>query len=134
LCVGTFEAIISGLQLDQNTVQLANARSRVEVEQKIADDLDFLSRQGGFARIQATKQQQEAKTRKAELDQLMQEQERLQLKIGQARQQLANTQYLSKKDLNDRIAVNEKQLAEIDSQFNKVIVENEKKLLNLTAN
>ncbi len=120
-------------QLDQNTVQLANARSRVEVEQKIADDLDFLSRQGGFARIQATKQQQEAKTRKAELDQLMQEQERLQLKIGQARQQLANTQYLSKKDLNDRIAVNEKQLAEIDSQFNKVIVENEKKIAELDS-
>jgi HlyD family secretion protein len=120
-------------QLDQNKVQLANARSRLEVEQKIADDLDSLSRQGGFARIQATKQQQEAKTRKAELDQLIQEQERLQLKIGQAQQQLANTQYLSKKDLEDRIATNEKQIAEIDGQLNKVIVENEKKIAEIES-
>lgn len=118
-------------QLEQNKVQLANAKSRLTVEQKIADDLEFLTQQGGFAKIQASKQQQEAKTRKAELDQLVQEQERLLLKIGQAQQQLKNTVALSQKDLLTQMATNEKQIAEIDSQLNKVIIENEKRIAEI---
>lgn len=120
-------------QLDQNKVQLANARSRLTVEQKISDDLGILARQGGFARIQASKQEQEAKTRKAELDQLIQEQERLILKIGQAQQQLKNTTDASKKDLLTQISINDKQIAEIDGQLNKIIVENEKKLAEIDS-
>ncbi len=118
-------------QLAQNKVQLANAKSRLTVEQKIADDLESLTQQGGFAKIQASKQQQEAKTRKAELDQLVQEQERLLLKIGQAQQQLKNTVALSQKDLLTQMATNEKQIAEIDSQLNKVIIENEKRIAEI---
>lgn len=120
-------------QLEQNKVQLANAKSRLEVEQKIADNLTGLQKKGGFSRIQAIKQEQEAKTRKAELDQLLQEQERLFLKIGQAEQQLKNTVALSQKDLLTQIATNEKQIAEIDSQLNKVIVENGKKIAEIDA-
>jgi hemolysin D len=120
-------------QLEQNKVQLANAKSRLTVEQKIADDLTILNKQGGFSRIQASKQEQEAKTRKSELDQLVQEQERLFLKIGQAEQQLKNTVALSQKDLLTQIATNEKQIAEIDSQLNKVILENGKKISEIDA-
>lgn len=115
-------------QLEQNGIQLANAKSRFAMEQKIADDLMSLAAQGGFAKIQARKQEQEAKTRQAEVNQLIQEQERLQLQIGQADQQLKNTVALSQKDLTTLIAENQKKIAEIDSQLNKFIVENEKKL------
>lgn len=120
-------------QLEQNKVQLANAKSRLTVEQKIANDLTILNQKGGFSSIQASKQEQEAKTRKAELDQLIQEQERLFLKIGQAEQQLKNTVALSQKDLLTQIATNEKQIAEIDSQLNKVIIENGKKISEIDA-
>lgn len=120
-------------QLEQNKVQLTNAKSRLAVEQKIADDLSFLNREGGFSRIQASKQEQEAKTRKAEVDQLVQEQERLLLKIGQAQEQLKNTVVLSQKDLLTQISTNEKQIAEIDSQLNKVIVDNGKKIAEIDA-
>lgn len=120
-------------QLEQNKVQLANARSRLSVEQKIADDLTVLNREGGFSRIQASKQEQEAKTRKSELDQLLQEQERLLLKIGQAQEQLKNTVILSQKDLLTQVSTNEKQIAEIDSQLNKVIVDNSKKIAEIDA-
>jgi hemolysin D len=120
-------------QLEQNKVQLANAKSRLSVEQKIADDLTGLQKEGGFSRIQASKQQQEAKTRKAELDQLLQEQERLLLKIGQAQEQLKNTVVLSQKDLLTQISTNEKQVAEIDSQLNKVIIDNGKKIAEIDA-
>jgi HlyD family secretion protein len=67
------------------------------------------------------------------VSQLIQEEQRLQLKVGQAKQQLANTLAASQKDLTDRIATNDKQLAEIDSQLNKIIVENEKKIAEIDS-
>lgn len=115
-------------QLAQNTVQLTNAKSRFAVEQGIRNRLQSLAQEGGIGKIQYLKQEQEVKTRQAEIDQLIQEEGRLQLKIGQAQQQLANTTDISNKELTDKIAENEKRLAEIDSQLNKAIVENEKKL------
>ncbi|HAA26797.1 MAG TPA: hemolysin D [Cyanobacteria bacterium UBA8553] len=115
-------------QLTQNTVQLANAQSKFKVELGILNRIETLSKEGGIGKIQYLKQQQEVKTRQAEVDQLIQEEGRLKLKIGQAKQQLANTKDLSNKELIDKIADNDKKLAEIDSQLNKAIVENEKKL------
>jgi multidrug efflux pump subunit AcrA (membrane-fusion protein) len=115
-------------QLAQNTVQLTNAKSKFRVELGILNKIEVLAQQGGIGKIQYLKQQQEVKTQQAEVDQLIQEEGRLQLKIGQAKQQLANTKDLSNKELTDKIAENGKKLAEIDSQLNKAIVENEKKL------
>jgi multidrug efflux pump subunit AcrA (membrane-fusion protein) len=120
-------------QLDQNTVQLANARSRLEVEQGILDKIKLLAEQGGIGTIQYLKQQQEVKTRQAEVDQLVTEDGRLRLKISQARQQLKNTEALSQKDVTTQIATNQKQIADIDSQINKVIVENEKRIAELDS-
>ena len=120
-------------QLNQNMVQLANAKSRFEVEQGILNKIQTLAEEGGIGKIQYLKQQQEVKTRQAEVDQLIQEEGRLQLKISQAKQQLANTVALSQKDLMTQIATNEKQIAEIDSQLNKVIVDNEKKLAEIES-
>jgi multidrug efflux pump subunit AcrA (membrane-fusion protein) len=118
-------------QLDQNKVQLDNSQSRFKVEQGILNEIEPLAEEGAVPRIQHLRQRQEVKTRQAEVSQLIQEEERLQLKVGQAKQQLANTLAASQKDLTDRIATNDKQLAEIDSQLNKIIVENEKKIAEI---
>lgn len=118
-------------QFEQNQVQLANAKSRLDVEQGIVNRIAVVAQEGGIAQIQFLKQQQEAKTRQAEVDQLIQEQGRLQLKIAQAQQQLNNTVAGSQKDLTTLISTNEKQIAEIDSQINKIIVENEKKIAEI---
>lgn len=120
-------------QLDQNTVQLANAKSRLAVEQGILDKIRTLAIEGGIGQIQYLRQQQEVRTRQAEADQLIQEQGRLQLKIGQAQQQKKNTIALSQKDLTTQIATNEEKIAEIDSQLNKVIVENKKKIAEIDS-
>jgi hemolysin D len=120
-----------GRQFEQNKVQLANAKSRLDVEQDIVNRIESVAREGGIAKIPYLKQQQEAKTRQAEVDQLIQEQGRLQLKIAQGQQQLNNTIAASQKDLTTLIANNEKQIAEIDSQLNKIIVENEKKIVEI---
>ncbi|HEY9633616.1 MAG TPA: HlyD family efflux transporter periplasmic adaptor subunit [Coleofasciculaceae cyanobacterium] len=120
-------------QFDQNKVQLANAKSRLAVEQRILNQIEVLAVEGGIAQIQYLKQQQEVKTRQSEVDQLIQEQDRLGLKIGQAKQQRKNTLALSQKDLTTQIATNDKKIAEIDSQLNKFIVENEKKLAEVDS-
>lgn len=120
-------------QLAQNEVQLENARSRLEVEGGILKDIEAVAKEGGIARIQFRKQEQEVKTRQAEVNQLFQEQERLRLDIAQAEQQLKNTVALSQKDVTTQMADNEKRLAEIDSQLNKLIVENEKKVAEIDS-
>ena len=115
-------------QFSQNRVALANAKDSLSVNQRILDDIRPLYEQGGIARIQYLKQEQEVRTGQAEVERLTQEQQRLQFAIAQAQQQLQNTVSLSQKDVLTQMAENEKRIAEIDSQLTKAIVENEKRI------
>ncbi len=120
-------------QLSQNQVQLANARSVLASEQGILHDFELIFKQGGLERVQFLKQQQEVGTRQAAVEQLVQEQARLQFAITQAQEKTHNTIAASKTDLLSKMAENEKKIAEIDSQFNKVIVENEKRIAEIES-
>jgi hemolysin D len=127
-------------RLDQNKSQLVNAQSRLKTESEIATSLDLLCKEGGFSKIQCKKQESEVGTRRAEVQQLTDEQLRLELDIDKARQQLANTQALTKKELTDQIANNNKQINEIDSkidgitrQLKETIVANEKKIAEIDS-
>lgn len=120
-------------QLSQNEVQLANAKSIFEVNQGIKTNIEPLMQAGGIGKIQYLKQKQEVETSRAEVNKLIQEDERLKFAIAQAKEKLLNTVSLSKKDLLTQIADNEKRLAEIDSQLNKVMVENEKRLAEIQS-
>lgn len=140
--IASAESEVEQLQkrLDQNESQLLNARKRLETEQRILSDLEPLVRVGGFSRIQYTKQQSEVGTRKAEFEQLNDEKIRLELDIAQAREQLANTKALTKKELTDQIAVNNKQINEADSkidsikrQIRETILANEKKIAEIDS-
>lgn len=83
--------------------------------------------------LERDRQQQEATTLQAEINRLLQEEQRLSLDISQAREQLNNTTTLSKKDLYDQMAENRKRLSEIDSQLNKTIVENDKRIAEINS-
>lgn len=127
-------------RVSQNQSQLENAKKRWEVEQKILSDLEPLVNEGGFSRIQYTKQQSEVGTRKAEVEQLTDEKLRLELDIAQAREQLANTKALTKKELTDLMAANNKQINDIDArissikrQLREMIVANEKKIAEIDS-
>jgi HlyD family secretion protein len=115
-------------QLDQTQVQLASGREILKVNQGIFKDLRTVAQEGGIARVQYLRQQQEVTNAQARVDQLVQEEQRLQFAIAQAKQRWQNTKALSQQDLLNKIAENEKKVAEIDGQLNKVIVENEKKI------
>jgi len=120
-------------QLAQAEVQLANAQETLQVNQGIFDGLSEVARQGGVARVQYLRQQQEVANSQARVNQLIQERERLTLAIAQARQRLDNTVATSQQDVLTRLADNEKRLAEIDSQLNKAIVENDKRIAEINS-
>jgi multidrug efflux pump subunit AcrA (membrane-fusion protein) len=127
-------------RLDQNDSQLVNAKNRWEIERKILNDLEPLVRVGGFSRIQYTKQQSEVGTRQAEVQQLTAEKLRLELDIAKAKEQLQNTQAVTKKELTEQIAANDKQINDIDAKLDSIkrqlresILENEKKIAEIDS-
>jgi HlyD family secretion protein len=113
--------------------QLAAARQVLQVNQGIFKDLVQLVQQGGIARVQYLRQQQEVTTNQSRVNELVQEVARLQFAIDQARQRLQNTVAVTQDDLLTKMATNEKQVAEIESQLNKVIVENQKRIAEIDS-
>jgi hemolysin D len=77
-------------------------------------------------------QQQLIKQRQSEISQLDEEYARLQLSASQGAEKINSNMAIDRKDLFTQVANNDKQIAEIDSQLNKSIVENEKKITEIT--
>ncbi|MFZ9738706.1 MAG: HlyD family efflux transporter periplasmic adaptor subunit [Prochlorotrichaceae cyanobacterium] len=115
-------------QLSQVQVQLESNRNNLATNQAILDDITPLMEEGGLARVQFLRQQQEVQTLESEIDRLLEEEQRLLLDIQQAKEQLQNTIAVSNDDLYQRIADNDKRISEINSQLNKLIVENQKQI------
>lgn len=142
----------------RNTDAIAQAKESLAIEEETLQAILPVFQEGGLSKIQVDQQQQRVNDRKAsindalkegnlerdrqqqqvttlqaEIQRLLQEQQRLTLDISQARQQLNNTTTLSRKDLLDQTAANRIRLAEIDSQLNKSIVENDKRIAEINS-
>jgi hemolysin D len=120
-------------QLEESRIQLQAARSNLATNQAILSDITPLFEEGGIARLQYTRQEQEVTNSQAEVDRLVTEQERLQFAIAQAQERLQNTVAISNTDILNRMADNDKRISEINSQINRVIVDNEKRIAELTS-
>jgi len=120
-------------QLSQIGERLRNARTQFETEREILNELEPLLEDGAVARLQVMRQEQQMQERESEVQQLVEEQLRIQSAILQARQEYQNALATSQKDIYDRIGENTKQIAQIDSQLNKSIVENEKRIAELQS-
>lgn len=118
-------------QIQENQVQLASAIDVRNVNQKILNDIEPLVKEGAIARLQYLKQQQEVRTRHAEVERLQKEQGRFLAAVAQSREKLRNTIVASKKELLTKISDNEKQVAQINSELNKIILENEKRVAEI---
>jgi hemolysin D len=115
-------------QLSQSQGQLANARQTLAINQRIYNDIQPVVEEGGLARVQLLRQQTEVLNGQSEVDRLSKEVERLTFAIAQSQEKLQNTMALSRTDLLTRMADNEKQISQIDSQLNKALVDNEKQI------
>ena len=104
-------------------------RQQQEVNDRRAALVDLQSN----GKIEYDQQKQQIESRLAEIEQLKEEEERLQLDITQGREELANTMAFSERDVRDLIANNDKQIASIDSQLTKTIVENEKRIAEIDS-
>lgn len=144
--------------IERNQEARKQAEESIQIERETLDAIMPVYEEGGIAKIQVDqqrqrindrnasmvdaakqgnlerdRQQQQVTTLQAEISRLLQEEQRLNLDIAQAREQLSNTTTLSQKELFDERAANRKRLAEIDSQLNKTIVENDKRIAEINS-
>ncbi|MGF1481761.1 MAG: HlyD family efflux transporter periplasmic adaptor subunit [Cyanophyceae cyanobacterium] len=114
------EGAIAKIQLDRQ-------------RQEVSDRYAALVEQQSNGRIEYDQQQQQVQTIRAQIDQLAEESQRLQLDIAQAKEELVNTSSGSERDVLDRIAENTKRIAEIDSQLTKLMLDNQNRLAELDS-
>lgn len=120
-------------QLEQTNGQLGNAQATLATEQQILSQLTALFKEGGFAQVQYLRQQQEVQNRQAEVSRLQQEQQRIEITIAQSQARLDNTRAITEQEVLTRISVNDKAIADIDSQLSKVVLENQKKIAEIDS-
>ena len=143
---------------ERNKESRQQAEDSLKIEEETLDAILPVYEQGGIAKIQVDqqrqrindrrasmvdemkegnlerdRQQQQATTLQSEINRLLQEEQRLTLDISQAQEQFSNTTSVSKKDLYDQRASNRIRLSEIDSQLNKTIVENDKRIAEINS-
>jgi hemolysin D len=120
-------------QLDQAKTKFETAKQTLAVNSQILNRVEPLAREGAISQVQFLKQQQEVTTNQSETDQLVQEQRRLHLAIAEARTKVQNTTAVDGRDVMALLSVNEQKVAEIDGQFTKSILENEKRLSEIDS-
>jgi hemolysin D len=115
-------------QLLQTQIQRASASKSLEANSGLLETIKPVVASGGLAKLEQIKQEESVQKSQADVDRLGEEEARLKLAIAQANEKLDNTVSVSRKDLLGTLSANEKQIAQIDSQFAKTIVENEKQI------
>lgn len=115
-------------QVEQTDIKIASTKDTLKMNQGILNNITGLAKQGAISQIQLLKQQEEVRNAQSQLDQLSQEKARIRAEIAGGQAKLQNTVAVSRKDWLDKIADNNKRIAEIDSQLTKAIVENNKKI------
>lgn len=102
-------------------------------KQSVTDRQNELQQQEANGKIDREKQEKEVQTRIAEISRLEQEEKRYSLLISQAREKLINTTVITEKDVRDKMADNQKRIAEIDSQISRIIIDNNKRIAELDS-
>ncbi|MFM9159753.1 MAG: biotin/lipoyl-binding protein, partial [Dolichospermum sp.] len=118
-------------QLSQTKFKLQDTRNSLAIQSGILARIKVLAEEGGISQLQYLNQQQQVQTLTAEISQLQEEIKRLEFDIDKGKQQLTNTVASSGKDILERIGANKQRIAEIDSQFTKIILENEQRLADI---
>lgn len=120
-------------QYAQNEVKLEDTKSSLAIQQQILDRLKILAVEGGISQLQYLNQQQQVQNLAAEVAQLAEEKQRLRFDIERGRQQLNNTVAVSGKNILEKISDNKKRIADIDSQFMKIVLQNEQNLADINS-
>ena len=120
-------------QLRQVEVQIDNTEIQLATEERKLAKLTELFEEGGVSEFRKIEQEQQVQERGARLDNLREEEQRLLLDLQQAGEELQNTEATTQKDVLDRIAQNKQQIAQIDSQLTRAIIDNENRISELES-
>lgn len=118
-------------ELAQIQERKKNTQSSLVIQQGILDKIKILAEEGGISQLQYLNQQQQVQTLSSEIAQLDEEMQRLQLGIEQGQQEHKNTVAASGKNILEKIADNKKRIAEIDSQFTRILLSNQQTLADI---
>lgn len=118
-------------QLLQTQIQRASATKSLTANTGLLETIKPVVASGGLAKVEQVKQEEAVQKSQADVDRLGQEEARLTLAIAEVNAKLDNTVSTSRKDVLGTLSANEKQIAQIDSQFAKTIVENEKQIVEM---
>ncbi|MDH6075250.1 HlyD family secretion protein [Chrysosporum ovalisporum CS-1034] len=128
------------LQVEQTKKELAqikvrknDTKSGLAIQKGILDKIKVLAEEGGISQLQYLNQQQEVQTLKATIEQLEEEEKRLQFAIEQGDEELKNSLASSSKNVLEKIAEHKKRIAEIDSQLMKIVLDNEQRLADINS-
>jgi HlyD family secretion protein len=119
--------------LAQNQIKITDIKATLAVEAEIFGNLQNLVKEGAIAKLQYLQQQSKVQNLKAQVAQLLEEQKRLEFDIQQGQEQIKNTVATTQKNILERIANNKSQIAAIESQFTKILLENEKQLTDINS-
>ncbi|BAZ15813.1 HlyD family secretion protein [Calothrix sp. NIES-4071] len=119
--------------LAQNSIKITDTQSTLAIETEIIAKLEPLAKEGAIAQMQYLQQQKKVQNLKAQIAQLLEEQQRLQFDIQQGQQEVKNTVAVSHKNVLEKITNNKNRIAEIESQFTKILLDNEKQLADINS-
>lgn len=117
-------------QQEEVTTRLSEVNQIDNQYSKLEQDIQEVQ---ATSRLEIQTQQQQIEQYKNEIAQLDQEYYRLGMATSQSRQKLKNSFEASRKELFAKIATNDKQIAEIDGQLNKTIVETDRKIAEINS-
>lgn len=109
-------------QLRQNDILLASNQEVLALNQELLKDLKSLVEEGGLARVQYVRLQQEVLRQEGEIKRLQEEKPRLESSIRQATEEMNNTIATTRRDLLLRINENERRISELTRQLEQAEV------------
>ncbi len=120
-------------QLSQTESKRKDTQASLAIQQQVLNSLQTLANEGGVSKLQYLNQKQQVQNLEAQINQLQDEEKRLQFDIAKSGQEVINTVAVSDKTNSEKISDNKKRIAEIDSQFMRIILENEQKLSDINS-
>jgi hemolysin D len=131
IAAATLQIRSAQTQLRQTQVQLITAKQSLSITANIRDRLKPIVAAGAVSVMQLQQREQEVLTRRAEVEKLQGEQQRLQITIEQSQKQLLQVTATTQKENFTKIADNQNRIAEIDTQIGRTQLENTKRIAEL---
>jgi hemolysin D len=120
-------------QLSQNKIKINDTKVNLKIEQQILVKLENLVKNGAIGQLQYLQQQQKVQSLKAQILQSEEEQKRLEYGTQKPREELNITIAVTSKNILDKIVTNKQNIAVIDSQLSKILLENDKKISEIDS-